>query len=105
MESGWETFIPELGHKGGESWLVFIPLLLTLCLPASRILPVQIQSVKVVFLNKADNMVYELPPGHRVVHEATVLVTLAVIPTSDGDADFYSTPLKVCKLLVIFYKA
>ena len=94
----------ELGHEGGEGRLVLVPLLLAICLPASGVLPVQIEPVKVVLLNELDSMLYKPPPGLRTIHQATVLVTLAVIPASDGKSDFDSPPLQVCQLLIIFCK-
>ena len=94
----------ELGHEGGEGWLVFVALLLTICLPARGILPVQVEPVKVVFLDELDGVLYKPPPGLWTIDQATVFVTLAVIPASDGKSHLDSPSLQVCQLLIIFCK-
>ena len=48
------------------------------------VLPVQVQTVEVVLLDEADDMLDEPGAGGGVVHQAAVLVSLAVVPASQG---------------------
>ena len=48
------------------------------------VLPVQVQTVEVVLLDEADDVLDEPGAGGGVVHQAAVLVSLAVVPTSQG---------------------
>merc|ERR1719384_1845080 len=75
----------EFLDPGGEGGLVLVPLLLALSLPAAGVLPVQVQTVEVVLLDEADDVLDEPGAGSRVVHQAAVLVSLAVVPTSQGE--------------------
>ena len=56
-------------------------------LPAAGVLPVQVQAVKVVLLNKLDHILDEPRPGGGAVDQPAVLVALAVIPAAQGQGD------------------
>ena len=69
------------------------------------VLPVQVQTVKVVLLNKADNVLDEPGAGGGVVHQAAVLVSLAVVPASQGEGHLgnsRSVNLSICCLVPHF---
>merc|ERR1719433_2125233 len=76
--------VGQLPDPGGECGLVFVSLLLTLSLPAAGVLPVKVQAVEVVLLDELDGVLNELCPGRRVVDQPAVLVSLAVIPPTQG---------------------
>ena len=56
-------------------------------LPAAGVLPVQVQAVEVVLLNERDHILDEPRPGGGAVDQPAVLVSLAVIPSAQGQGD------------------
>ena len=58
-------------------------------LPAAGVLPVEVQAVKVVLLNERNHVLDEPGPGGRAVDQSAVLVSLAVIPSTEGQGDLH----------------
>ena len=56
-------------------------------LPAAGVLPVQVESIKVMLLNERDHILDEPGPGGGAVDQSAVLVSLAVIPASESESD------------------
>jgi len=77
--------LAELPHPGGESRLVLVVLLPALSLPATRVLPVKVQPIEVVLLDKLYCVGDELFPSFWVVDQLAVLAALAVIPATQGE--------------------
>ena len=69
-------------------------------LPAAGVLPVQVQTVKVVLLNELDDILNEPRPGGRAVDQPAVLVSLAVIPAAKGQGHLDAMLLKLSDLSV-----
>ena len=57
-------------------------------LPALGIFPIEIESIKSIFLDEFNDIVVETFSGVGVVDEATVLVSERIIPPAKGDRDF-----------------
>lgn len=53
-------------------------------LPADWIFPIQVKSIKVVFLDKLLDVGNELRPRAGAVDKTAVLVPCRVVPTTDG---------------------
>jgi len=53
-------------------------------LPALGIFPIQVESIKIVLLQKCDCICDEILPFHGIINQSAVLVSGAVAPTSDG---------------------
>ena len=56
------------------------------------------KTIKVMFLNEANHMINELLSSRWIVDQPAVLVTLAVIPTSQGKSDLDSMFLEFSNL-------
>ena len=72
-------------------------------LPALGILPVQVQTIKVVLFKEADHLADESLPAGLAVHKSTVLISLGIIPTSDSQQDFLLLTFKGSHFLVEVY--
>lgn len=59
-------------------------MLSLLYLPTFRILPVQVQTVKVIFFNEIYNVINETFSSTRIVDKAGIFVTSGIIPTANG---------------------
>ena len=73
-------------------------------LPALGVLPVQVETIKVILLKKADHLAYESLPAGFAVHKSTVLVSLRVIPTSNSQQNFLLLAFKGSHFLVEIYE-
>ena len=82
----------------------FLTHFFALCLPASRILPIQIQSVKVMLLDKLNDMFNKFSSSSRIVDKTAVFVTLAIIPTTNSNRHLDAVLLEISHLLVKFLK-
>ena len=73
-------------------------------LPALGVLPVQIQTIKVILHKEADHLADEGLPAGLAVHKSTVLIPLGIIPTSDSQQNFLLLTFKGSHFLVKVYK-
>ena len=87
-----------------ESLLVLFGSEAAVHLPALGVLPVQVETIKVILLKKADHLAYESLPAGFAVHKSTVLVSLRVIPTSNSQQNFLLLTFKGSHFLVEIYE-
>ena len=73
-------------------------------LPACRVLPVQIQAVKVELLQEHHDGVDELLPEGRAVHHDAVFIAQGVVPSANGADRLRSRPLLAGELQIEFWQ-
>ena len=71
-------------------------------LPAHRILPVQVQAIKVMLLNELNHVIDELLPSGRTIHQSAVLASQRVIPATNSNENLHSLCLQLCHLFIEF---
>ncbi len=94
----------ELSNPSSEALLVTLAARLALSLPAGRVFPVKVKTVKVVLEDEVHNMLDELGPGGGVVDQPAVLVTLGIVPPANGNGDLDALCLESSDLLIEFCK-
>lgn len=82
-------------------------------LPTHGVLPIQVKPIKVILANELKSVIDELPPGGRVVHQATVFIAGRVVPSAQSQQHletsflvryhpFIKSIVKVCPGVVCF---
>ena len=92
----------ELLNPLGEGNILSLLALITVDLPALRVLPIQIQTIKVVLLKEANSMLNEGSPGRGAVNQTAVLVASTVIPPTESEKNLLSLSLESSNSLVEF---